>query len=252
MTAIIETRPPLELWFVDLTACGAALDMVEQLTPRLSPAEHKKIAGGISPAAIVERRAAYIALRVLIERFWGPDWRTEPYRLTGSGKPSLPGLSGTFSLSHVDKYALIGLARSCNIGVDLEPDRQPTVSDDRRQRVERAAISLAHGAPLPEPRQARFLQAWVRLEAVAKADGRGIGRLLTGLGIVGGDGGDDATTVPRYASDIAARFWVRDVAVSGGCVGAAALDQPFTPVPARVLPATAAEIEALTATTATS
>ena len=246
MYATVAAREPIELWFVDLKACGAALDAVEEQAPRLSPSELKKIAGSVSPSAANERRAAYIALRVLIERFWGPSWRTTPYRLTGSGKPTLTGLPGTFSLAHVDRFALIGLAQSCNIGVDLEPDRQPTVSDHRRLRIESAAAALAKGASLPEPRQARFLQAWVRLEAVAKADGRGIGRLLTGLGIIGSDAKDDLEFSPEYAREVASRFWVCDVAVTGGCVAAVALDQPLPAVVANVLPVTERGIEELT------
>jgi len=44
---------------------------------------------------------------------------------------------------------------------------------------------LGEDASLPKREDARILKAWVRLEAFTKTDGRGIGRLLTQLGIVG-------------------------------------------------------------------
>jgi 4'-phosphopantetheinyl transferase len=240
----------LELWFVDLDASGPALDTLELQCPRLSDSDLKKISRSVTPLAAIERRAAYIALRVLIERMWGSAWRGQSYTLTGSGKPALPDLPGSFSLAHVERYALIGLARSGSIGVDLEPDRKPIVADDRRVRIEQAAIALARGAALPEPRQMRFLQAWVRLEAVAKADGRGIGRLLTGLGIIGAAAGDAEGFATTYADDVAARFWVKDLVrndenTHAGCVAAVALDQPLAGLSARTLPIIAPEIEAL-------
>ena len=251
---LAQPDPPgsVELWFVDLNSCAEALNAVETATPRLAKNELKKIAGSASSAAAAERRAAYIALRILIERFWGPAWRTVAYTLTGSGKPMLTGLGGSFSLAHVDRFALIGLARARTIGVDLEPDRQPTVADRRRGRIESAAIALARGAALPQPRQPRFLQAWVRLEAVAKADGRGIGRLLTGLGIIGPDPADGPDFNVDYAHDIATRFWVQDVAVSNGCVAAVALDDELpASTAAQLLPSQAQAIETLVSSTQT-
>ena len=236
----------VELWFVDLNSCAEALNAVETATPRLDKNELKKIAGSASPAAAAERRASYIALRILIERFWGPAWRTVAYTLTGSGKPTLTGLDGSFSLAHVDRFALIGLARARTIGVDLEPDRQPTVADRRRVRIESAAIALARGAALPQSRQPRFLQAWVRLEAVAKADGRGIGRLLTGLSIIGPDPADGPEFSADYAHEIATRFWLQDVAVSNSCVAAVALDGELpSGLSAMIFPSAANAIESI-------
>ncbi len=248
-----DTVDDVELWFVDLSACAGALDDAERATPRLAVAEIKKITASITPASAAERRAAYIALRILCERFWGPSWRGVPYTLTGSGKPALIGLGGaqaapggSFSLAHVDRYALIGVTRAGAIGVDLEPDRQPTVSDERRQRIESAAIALARGAMLPEARQRRFLQAWVRLEALAKADGRGIGRLLTGLGIIGPHTPGEPGFTVSYAHDVLARFFVDDVPLDqGDCVAAVALDRSIAGLRVNLLPSTTQGLEQL-------
>lgn len=129
-----------------------------------------------------ERRAAHIALRVLIERAFGAAGRGVAYAVSPKGKLSLPGLSGGFSLSHIPGWALIGLAPREPIGVDLERRRPITMSADRQGAIERAAEILAVQT-LPVEPEARFLQAWVRLEAVSKAEGTGLGPLLTRLGI---------------------------------------------------------------------
>ncbi len=89
-----------------------------------------------------------------------------------------------FSLSHAPGLALIGLAPRGSIGVDVERTRRVRLGEARRARIEEAGGAL-NATPLPDAEEARFLQAWVRLEAFAKAEGCGIGRLLTRLGILG-------------------------------------------------------------------
>lgn len=224
----------LELWVADLGATARALDALETSQPRLAEADLKKIAASADAQTRQERRAAHIALRLLIERAWGPAWRGVPYELQGTGKPVLEGAPGSFNLAHVDKFALIGLSSEGAIGVDLEPPRPIQMADERRQRIERAAVALARGAPLPEEPEARFLQAWVRLEATAKADGSGIGRLLTGVGIIGDQGVNE-----ERAAEISARFAVYDVPALGGCRAAVALSPGLRPPVPRQLPETA-------------
>lgn len=232
----------LELWFADLDAAGPALEAVEKSVPRLAEADKKKIAASAAGTMRAERRAAHIALRLLIERAFGASWRRVPYELLGTGKPVLEGAPGSFNLAHVDRFALIGLSATGPIGVDLEPRRAIQIPDERRERIERAAIALAHGAPLPQEPEARFLQAWVRLEATAKADGSGIGRLLTGVGIIGERGVQE-----DRATEIAARFGVYDVEAGEGCRAAVALAPGETPPVPRRLPETAEELVRLIA-----
>ena len=232
MTAGVgNTRQHVELWLADLGACGPGLTLVEAATPRLSEEERAKIDRSVTRQAGIERRAAYIALRIIIERAFGTSWRGQAFSLAGTGKPFLDTSAGDFSLTHVDNYALIGINRSGPIGVDLEPVKLRHVADDRRHRIEDAAELLAGGPPLPIERERKFLQAWVRLEAISKCDGRGIGRLLTGLGIIGGHAitSPDAAT---YAASVAAMFAVHDLDLSttgaADIVAAAALDRKAT------------------------
>ncbi len=190
-----------ELWCVDLSAAGPALLAVEARTPRLSDPELLRAEALSSPAARQEWLAAHIALRILIERTCGADWRRIAFQHEERGKPALAGAPVTFSLAHTPGLALIGLARQGAIGVDIERMRSVRIDASRRDRIREAGATLS-SAQLP-PDDAGFLQAWVRLEALAKAEGCGIGRLLTRLGILGAGA--------RAAADAAA---MRDRAAS--------------------------------------
>lgn len=188
-----------EIALVDLAACGPALFALEAETPRLSDEDEARIARLADANARDQRRAAHIALRLMLERHAGPWVRRLPYARSSSGKPTLstevdaggtasePAAEGAlratphFSLSHTAGHALIVVSGSGPWGIDIERERTPRISGERRLAIERAAIELAGGAPLPEDagRDARFLTAWVRLEAVAKADGLGVGAHLS-------------------------------------------------------------------------
>lgn len=232
----------LELWSVDLAATAAALDEVERRTPRLAAADAGRLAAIAAPDVRRERRAAHIALRVLLERAFGTRVRGVPFATSVTGKPALPGIAGDFSLSHCPGSALVGLAASGAIGVDIEERRPVRIGPERRRRLIAAAAALAPCMPLPAEPEARLLQAWVRLEAVAKADGRGMGRLLTALGLVGSRYGAPR---PAGAAPALARFEVRDVAAGEALFAAVAVSPGAGPMGRQALPATAEAIARL-------
>jgi phosphopantetheinyl transferase len=173
-----------ELWCVDLGAAGPALHALEKRTPRLSSADRARACDVSDPIARGEWVATHIALRLLIERAAGRQWRGATFTRSERGKPHLDGAPLAFSISHAPGLALIGLAPRGSIGVDIERTRRVRVGESRRARIEEAGAALID-EPLPTEGNPRFLQAWVRLEALAKADGCGIGRMLTRLGILG-------------------------------------------------------------------
>ncbi len=121
----------------------------------------------------------------------------------GPARPVLDGGGAVFSLSHASGFALIALASEASdagaavvpggmaasdtappatIGVDLEAaTRRLAMPRDRQDAIRRAGSALLPAAgPLGDDSVA-VLRAWTRLEAVAKADGRGIGWLLSEL-----------------------------------------------------------------------
>ncbi|MFA5901317.1 MAG: hypothetical protein WC829_19620, partial [Hyphomicrobium sp.] len=173
-----------ELWCVDLGAAAAALSAIESHTPRLVPADHHRAAAIADSRTRAEWLATHIALRLVIEHAVGASWRGVAFVRDAGGKPRLPGAPITFSLSHAPGVALLGVSRRGWIGVDVERQRTVRIDAIRKQRIRDAGDAIGT-APLPAPEEAAFLQAWVRLEAYAKAEACGVGRLLTQLGIFG-------------------------------------------------------------------
>ena len=169
-----------ELWLVDLREAAPALEALERETPRLSDDDRRRALCLRDAAERRLRLAAYGALRVALERCGGERVRRTAYRRTRSGSPFLAGMPA-FSLSHADHLALIGVTPSRAIGVDLERERHVRVSARRRQEILAAGAGLGSEVLNGPPTDRNFLQAWVRLEAYAKAQGESLGRVLDDL-----------------------------------------------------------------------
>lgn len=243
----MSKRQNCEIWCVDLAVAAPALHAVEQRTPRLSAADLLRASAFSRGDARDEWLAAHIALRLVIERACGPQWRGVPLSREARGKPHLDRAPIAFSLSHAPGLALIGLAHEGCIGVDVERTRTVRIGAERRARILAAGAGAAE-RPLPAGGDARFLQAWVRLEAIAKADGCGIGRLLTRLGILGsgarasvGDSEMRGRAVALLAEGPAT--CVYDLELGEGRFAAAALGGPATVPTPRWLPSSLEDLE---------
>ncbi len=177
-----------------------------------------------SKSKLEQRRAiSHLVLRILLARHVGLIDARKPFRKGPMGKPILADGSVRFSLAHSGDRALIGMTSDCEIGVDLEAPREPRFPDHRRQQLIEAGIIVARGAPLPQQSADHtLLQAWVRLEAMAKATGEGMGRLLTRYRIVGTDADQAELTVPPAHLAGAEPFLVRDLLLDRGFVAAVA------------------------------
>jgi 4'-phosphopantetheinyl transferase len=170
----------IELWLVDLKETAPALAALERETPRLSDDDRRR---ALCLRDAEERRlrlAAYGALRIALERWGGERVRRTAYRRNASGSPSLAGIPA-FSLSHADSVALIGVTSLRAIGVDLEKQRRVRISARRRNEILAAGAGLGCNVVNGPATDRAFLQAWVRLEAYAKALGEGLGRVLDDL-----------------------------------------------------------------------
>lgn len=228
-----------ELWYVDLEKACAALEALETETPRLSDADNVRFAAMTDSGARRERRLAHIALRILLERKCGPHVRRAQFAVSASGKPALASDKTGFSLAHTRASALIALAADGPLGVDLERARKVRMPDARRAPIERAAVALAAGAPLVgTDADARFLNAWVRIEAVAKAEGTGVGPILERLRP------NRAQAAPA-PSAVGSGVVAHDIAVADGLFAAVALAPGFAPPALRRLPDTTPAIAAL-------
>lgn len=204
-------------WLVDLTASGDGLLALEEEAARLSAEELARGRDLSARGDAARWLAAHIALRLVLERFAGAAVRQRPFEQTAQGKPFLPDCDLGFSLSHSSGHALIAIGPSGPLGADLECRRAIKMSPTRQDAIISAAADMS-AQPLPARAPDKFLQAWVRLEALAKADGVGIGRVLSQAGAFGPRRGQGAVGINP------AGLVVRDLAAGEGLFAALAHD----------------------------
>jgi 4'-phosphopantetheinyl transferase len=97
------------------------------------------------------------------------------YRTLAGGKPVLADGALEFNLSHSGDLALVAVSRDLPVGVDLEHPRGFR-DEPRMARRICSARELEHLAGPSDPDE--LLRLWVRKEAVVKATGEGLVRLL--------------------------------------------------------------------------
>jgi phosphopantetheinyl transferase len=243
------TGEAIELWLIDLDALGEPLAEREMRDPYCPPGEIDALDGA--------RRVARMALRRLLARSFGRPLAAQPFQAGPHGKPRLAGLPGDFNVSHTflgapsrsgaaneaKAVALIGLGRVASIGVDIEPLRTVRMDARRREAIIAAGTVVAEGAPLPDDEEIAVIQAWARLEAWGKADGRGIGRTLSYFGIWGrGSASVDASTPSRGDELI-----VHDIAAVPGLLAAVALPRGVRPPSVMALPVDPVALDAILA-----
>jgi 4'-phosphopantetheinyl transferase len=215
----------MELWLVDLQAAAPALEALERETSRLSQDDRRRAQRFSAPRERRQRLAAYVALRIAIERVGGEALRRQPFTRLEGGKPHLGAAAPSFSLSHTRRMALLGIAQLSQIGVDLEQHRSLHLSARRRQEILAIGAGLVHRALDDRAGEAPVLQAWCRLEAFAKASGEGVGRLLSELGLRQSGGRQLAPChIQAAARELArvARLSVADVSLPPGLYGSVA------------------------------
>ncbi len=219
-----QTR--IELWLVDLARCGPALEQLERETPRLADDERERAGAIRDPVIRRERRTAYTALRVLLERAAGSGARRRPFVRGQGGAPRLADGGACFSLSHTEGFGIVGLAAAPPIGVDVERTRRVAMPPRRRAELCAAAVGIGGGAPLPHAEADRaMVQAWVRLEAFTKARGRALRGTLADLGLRGtGHPPPPPAHLEAAARDLVGRvrLTVSDLSLPDGLQGAVA------------------------------
>jgi 4'-phosphopantetheinyl transferase len=248
-----DGRQTLELWLVDLARAAPVLERLEREVPRLGAAERGAILAHAQALERQRRFSAHVALRVLIERVAGDRARGKDLVRSAGGKPRLEGAAAdiAFSLAHAEDCALIGVARGSEIGVDLEVVRRVDLAPLRRQQILRAAAALSPMPLIEAPADAAFIQAWVRLEALAKASGEGLARTLTVLGLwhASAPHADVAVLARRHLSRTG--LTVHDLIAGAGSMAAVAIDSGLRPPMPRAFPLDRAGIEALIGAAAT-
>ncbi len=175
----------VDVWLVDIDVTGDALDALDGRFA-LVTADERARASGLESLRAQQWTRTRVALRVLLASRLGLQAAQGSFALSAAGKPRLVESTLGFSLSHSGRFALIALSGDGPVGVDIETRNQVNMHADRLQAIEQAAMALAPDIALPgRDDVTRCVQAWTRLEALAKATGAGIGALLISLGIRG-------------------------------------------------------------------
>lgn len=159
-----------DVWRIDL-------DAVEGVEPALrgdGPLDAAELARAARFAFERDGRR-FVAARVALRHILGMALRRDPAALVLEAPPLLrPRLAGDpgldFNLSHSGRLALVAVAQSAPLGVDVEEWRPVPDAIALSARLftpgERAALAA-------DPRCA-FLTCWTRKEAVLKSTGRGL------------------------------------------------------------------------------
>lgn len=229
-------RKGVDVWWITLDATHAPVidaawrtrfgDVHQGTTGGLEATQHDR-----------ERHAAYRLLRVILSARIGSAAAVLPISRTPAGKPRIEGSDIEFSLSRSGDLLTIAISDTGPVGVDIERSRCIKAGPRRQARVVAAGEAIANGRALPAGRddvQARYLHAWVRLEALAKATGEGIGSLLTRLGIIGG--------TPPVVEMPAAGWRIADLDMDAGQFGALATSAHAGSIAVRRVPSDSAAL----------
>lgn len=179
-------RPPTHgVWLFNADTLGERLATLQARSPRLSDDEISRAAAMRVPRMRERWVASRISLRLTLEAWMKRSLARQPFHVAPQGRPFLPPPAPSFSLSHAGPFALVAIAEGGPIGTDIEEISPRKISAIRTTQMENFAAHVA-GTSLPgASEEGRFIQAWTRIEAYAKADGRGVARVLSEAGILG-------------------------------------------------------------------
>jgi 4'-phosphopantetheinyl transferase len=156
----------------------------------LPPADLEKLEGTLISEELARAaqfrfprdRRDFVAARGVLRDILGRYLKQQPGRLRFCygflGKPALaPGYASAqirFNLSHSDGVALYAMARSREVGVDLERIQPRAVDEDLAERIfSRQEIAAFRALPA-NARPEAFFNCWTRKEAYLKGRGDGL------------------------------------------------------------------------------
>lgn len=183
------------MWAVDLRVDDAVLEAV---AAPLSPDERER-----ANRFVFDRdRRRFIVARAALRGVLGAYLDATPSSLTfeygAHGKPALGGTHAgaiAFNVSHSGEMALIAVASSGEIGVDVEAERTMSDLEDIAQRFF-APSEVSRLCALPASRRHdAFFRCWTRKEAYLKALGDGLARPLDGFEVTFDDASSSALRV---------------------------------------------------------
>ncbi len=174
------------MWEVALDVDDAA---TVELAAVLSPDETERANRFVEQRARRQYVISRAAIREIMGTCLGRAPRDIDFTVTGDGKPALSApneLQLEFNTSHSGELALIGVARSRAIGIDLEHVRPvPRALELAKRFFPESEYAMLRDFPENDLARA-FLSIWVTREGTAKAQGlsvwRGLAKLETSAG----------------------------------------------------------------------
>ena len=151
--------------------------VLADLVPWLSTAEQVRVQRASDQAIALRFALGRWFLRSVLGALLGLAPETVALGEGDHGKPILesePGDAPAFNLAHSGVLAVLALARSAAVGVDLERFRPLTNEDRLARRILTAREAQWYRRLAKSERETALLSAWVRKEAVLKALGAGV------------------------------------------------------------------------------
>ena len=176
--AALLTEDEVHVWLMDLdfpALSDAAMDVL------LSDEEAVRCAAFAFPLLQKRFRAAHAQMREVLSPYAAMPAAALKFDKGAEGKPFLCGESKPspiFNLSHSGNLAMLAIARSGDLGVDIEEQRKTDDLDSLAESVFAPSEYAAYQCLPEHQRVDAFFKCWTRKEAVIKADGRGLGMKL--------------------------------------------------------------------------
>lgn len=166
----------IHLWGIEINGSQQCL---ERCTGWLDEVERHRAARFVREDIRQRYVLAHGGLRAVLSRYLGVTPDVVSFDRSATGKPSLTRelrdrSSITFNLSHAHGRALIAVAQTQEVGVDLECVRSEIeVAKLSKRYFTRSEHTAIMQAP-EEQRAMRFFRYWVAKEALLKAQGIGL------------------------------------------------------------------------------
>ena len=131
-------------------------------------------ASAMEPMTARRFLAARRVTRAVFSRILGISAGKIPLNLDAHGKPFLDGSEYYLSIAHSGETVALAISQS-EVGVDLEAERNVDIPALARRFFSPEEALFLESNPVP----ANFFRLWTCREAASKADGRGLGKLLS-------------------------------------------------------------------------
>ena len=223
---LLEPRPgTLHVWRIRLTQSDA---VVRTLEGHLSVDEVRRANRYRRERDRTRYVVAHGALRELLAEYTTLTSRGVSFDYTAAEKPFLKGEQGgqplRFNLSHSGDWAVVALALSTEVGIDVEQiDPEVSVEAVAERFFSRSEFEALQSVPL-EQRTIAFFSTWTRKEAYVKARGDGIVGRLRSFSV-----SIDPEQIPILLADsmypsAALRWRLYDLDITPGYAGALAAE----------------------------